>query len=235
MRLAHTAGWLAAFALAAPAPAAQAAPGDPARVGGTTIKVVAGLPAFKGSSAPLGAAERKAMTGPVWRTGCPVGPGSLRKVTARYVGFDGHAHGGAIVVHRVHAAATLRVLRRLYEAHFPIRRMKPIEAYDGSDNASIEADNTSAFNCRAVTGGTGWSEHSYGRAIDLNTIENPYVYADGTTSHPASRTYLARSSIRPGMAVPGGILVRAFAEQGWKWGGNWKGIKDFQHFSPTGR
>ena len=77
-----------------------------------------------------------------------------------------------------------RAFGQLYAARFPIRRMLPIEAYGGSDFRSIEADNTSAFNCRSATGSSHWSEHAYGRAIDLDPIENPYVATDGTHEPP---------------------------------------------------
>ncbi len=223
-----------AASLTSPSPA-LAAPGDPAREGGTTIEVVDDLPAFAGSVRALTKAERKAMTGPVWRKGCPVGLTSLRAVRATHVGFDGAAREGVIVVHRAHAPTILRVLRRLYDQHFPIRRMHPIERYRGSDHRSIEADNTSAFNCRRVTGGTGWSEHAYGRAVDLNPIENPYVHADGTTSHAASEPFLDRADARPGMAVAGSAAVTAFTARGWRWGGTWDSPVDTQHFSTTGR
>ena len=138
------------------------------------------------------------MTGVSWRPGCPVPLRDLRVVTASYRGFDGRAHTGRIVVHRDVARDVLAVLRRLYAAGFPIRRMVPVDAYGGSDFRSIEADNTSAFNCRYVDGTTRWSEHAYGRAIDLNPIENPYVTAAGTTSHAASRPYLRRSPVPAG-------------------------------------
>ena len=88
--------------------------------------------------------------------------------------------------------------------------MTPVDAYGGSDFRSIEADNTSAFNCRFVDGTTRYSEHAYGRAIDINPIENPYVTSAGTTSHPASRPYVRRTPFRPGMAAEGHALVRAF-------------------------
>ena len=120
-------------------------------------------------------------------------------------------------------------------AAIPIRRMVPVDAYGGSDFRSIEADNTSAFNCRFVDGTTRYSEHAYGRAIDVNPIENPYVTRGGTTSHPASRPYLRRTPFRPGMAVEGRALVRAFDAIGWGWGGRWSGAKDYQHFSASGR
>jgi hypothetical protein len=193
------------------------------------------LPPFGGSAGVLSPAVRETMTGVSWREGCPVGLDDLRIVRARYLGFDGRAHMGRIVVHRDVATDVVAVLRRLYAARFPIRRMVPVDAYGGSDFRSIEADNTSAFNCRYVDGTTRWSEHAYGRAIDLNPIENPYVTSGGTTSHPASRPYLRRAPYRPGMAVEGGTVVRAFDAVGWGWGGRWSGDRDYQHFSASGR
>jgi hypothetical protein len=76
--------------------------------------------------------------------------------------------------------------------------------------------------------------HAYGLALDVNPIENPYV-SNGRTSHPASRPYLDRSRRRRGMALRGGVLVRAFKRVGWGWGGDWAEPKDYQHFSSTGR
>jgi hypothetical protein len=192
-------------------------------------------PPFRGFATPLSPAHRATMTGVSWRAGCPVSLDELRLVRTRYLGFDGRAHEGRIVVHRDVASEVLTVFRRLYAERFPIRRMVPVDAYGGSDFRSIEADNTSAFNCRFVDGTTRWSEHAYGRAIDLNPIENPYVTSSGTTSHRASRQYLPRAPYRPGMAVEGGAVVRAFAAAGWSWGGRWSGDRDYQHFSASGR
>ncbi len=174
------------------------------------------------------------MTGVSWRPGCPVSLRDLRVLTTTYHGFDGRPHSGHLIVHRVVAGEVLSALRELYSVGFPIRRMVSVDAYDGSDFRSIEADNTSAFNCRYVDGTTRWSNHAYGTAIDVNPIENPYV-SGGRTSHAASRRYLDRSRRRPGMAVEGGALVRAFDRIGWGWGGRWSGAKDYQHFSASGR
>jgi hypothetical protein len=190
-------------------------------------------PAF--SAARLSPADAGRMTGVSWHAGCPVALRDLRLVTAAYWGFDGRPHIGRIVVHRDVARDVVAVLRRLYAVRFPIRRMVPVDAYGGSDFRSIEADNTSAFNCRYVDSTTRWSEHAYGRAIDLNPIENPYVTSGGTTSHAASRPYLRRAPYRPGMAVEGGTVVRAFDAVGWGWGGRWSGDRDYQHFSASGR
>jgi len=201
----------------------------------TSVAAAAKPPGFGGSVTALPTSLRATMTGVSWHRGCPVGLDELRLVRARHWGFDGRVHTGRLVVARDVARPVLEVLRRLYAAHFPIRRMVPVDAYGASDFRSIEADNTSAFNCRYVEGTTRWSEHSYGRAIDLNPIENPYVTAAGTTSHPASGRFLAREPYRPGMAVDGGAVVREFEKIGWGWGGHWSGDRDYQHFSASGR
>jgi hypothetical protein len=169
------------------------------------------------------------------RDRCPVGPAQLRHIRLSYWGFDGAAHTGTLVVNARAVSDLVRVFSRLYAARFPIRRMRPIDAYGGNDERSLAADNTSAFNCR-YTIGPGprrWSTHAYGQAIDVNPIENPYL--ERGRVHPrAGRAYLNRSRIRPGMAVRGGLLVRAFAAVGWPWGGRWTGTPDYQHFSATG-
>ena len=196
----------------------------------------AGSPAgFRGTISQLDTAQRERMTDVSWRPGCPVSLDALRLLTLTYHGFDGAPHTGRLVVHRDVAATLVGVFRRLYAARFPIRRMRQVDAYGGNDFRSIEADNTSAFNCRFVDGTTRYSEHAYGRAIDVNPIENPYVTRSGTTSHPASRPYLRRTPFRPGMAAEGRALVRAFDGIGWGWGGRWSGVKDYQHFSASGR
>jgi hypothetical protein len=100
-------------------------------------------------------------------------------------------------------------------------------------------DWTAGFNCRPIvtaTGpGSGWSQHSFGLAIDINPIENPTVTAEGTTRNRYARPYTDRADVRSGMVVQGGVVVRAFAAIGWKWGGSWSGAKDYMHFSLTGR
>ena len=164
----------------------------------------------------------------------PVRLRDLRLLTLSHRRFDGEVATGRLIVHADVAREVVSVFRRLYSAGFPIRRMVPVDAYGASDFRSIEADNTSAFNCRYVEGTTRWSEHAYGRAIDLNPIENPYV-SGGRTSHRASIPYLDRSRRRPGMAYEGGAAVRAFDAFGWGWGGRWSSVKDYQHFSASGR
>ena len=170
-----------------------------------------------------------------WHSGCPVAPSALRRVRLAYWGFDGQARTGALIVNESVVRDVVVVFRRLYGARFPLRRMRSIDAYGGNDERSLAADNTSAFNCRFVVGPgpRRWSQHAYGLAIDVNPVENPYL--EGGRVHPrAGRAYLDRSRFRPGMAVRGRVLVRAFAAIGWQWGGRWGGTPDYQHFSSTG-
>jgi hypothetical protein len=170
-----------------------------------------------------------------WRPGCPVGPAALRRVRVTYWGFDDRAHAGTLVADARAVPDLVRVFSRLYRARFPIRRMRPIDAFGGKDERSLAANNTSAFNCRYVVGpgARRWSAHAYGLAIDVNPLENPYL--EGGRVHPrAGRAYLDRSRVRPGMAVSGGLLVRAFTAVGWQWGGRWQASPDYQHFSRSG-
>ncbi|MGD0165996.1 MAG: M15 family metallopeptidase [Gaiellaceae bacterium] len=194
-----------------------------------------GPAAFRGTISPLTPALRAQMTGVSWHRGCPVPLSGLRLLTLSYRGFDRRPHTGHLVVNESVAKQLVAAFRRLFRASFPIRRMQLVDAYGGSDFRSIEADNTSSFNCRTATGSSSWSNHAYGLAIDINPIENPYVTASGSVAHKASRPYVNRSRIRPGMAYPGGTLVNAFRSIGWGWGGSWSGDRDYQHFSYNGR
>jgi len=172
-----------------------------------------------------------------WHHGCPVAPGQLRAIHLRYVGFDHRAHSGKIIVNASVVRKVIKVFAILYRHRFSIRRMTPVDAYHGSDPRSMAADNTSGFNCRlAVSSGPpSWSMHAYGLAIDVNTVQNPYVESPTNVQPKAGRAYLNRSDHRPGMAYPGGILVRAFYSIGWGWGGNWSNGPDYQHFSSNGQ
>jgi Bacterial capsule synthesis protein PGA_cap/D-alanyl-D-alanine carboxypeptidase len=189
---------------------------------------------------PTYAATIDSVPSAVWRrmTGrshdqvrCPVGSTDLRLLTMHYVGFDGRAHTGQMVVHHQHARGLVGVFRELYEARFPIHRMQL--AYGGDDNRSMAADNTSAYNCRMVVGESTFSDHAYGGAVDINPIENPYVTTDGVLPARGRRfadVDRSRDADAPrGVIVADDVVVRAFARIGWKWGGVWNEA-DYQHF-----
>ena len=180
-----------------------------------------------GSIEPVTAADLRHS----YRAGCPVSPARLRTVRVSYWGFDGRPRVGRIVVASRVAPDVLAVFRILWSERFPLRRLRPVSAYRGSDDASMAADNTSGFNCRFVGGTSRWSLHAYGEAIDVNPVENPYVQGS-RVSPSAGRAFLDRSRYRKGMALRGGVLVRAFSSVGWKWGAS---FGDYQHFSTTGR
>jgi hypothetical protein len=173
--------------------------------------------------------------GASWHAGCPVPPERLRSVRLRYWGFDHRRHVGQLIVNVAVVTTVQRAFQQLFADRFPIRRMRPVAAYGGSDNRSMAADNTSAFNCRyAVSNGPrSWSEHAFGEAVDLDPLENPY-HLNGRVLPPAGAPYLDRSRVRPGMVVSGGRPVAIFAGLGWGWGGVWSS-PDYQHFSINGR
>ena len=190
---------------------------------------------FTGTIARIDDATRERMSSS-WREGCPVPLDDLRFLTLSHWGYDGTTHTGELVVHRDAATDLVRVFRRLFEAKFPIRRMRLVDEYGGVDDRSMAANNTSGFNCRDRAGSPGvWSEHAYGLAIDVNPLVNPYVASDGFVDPPAGRPYTDRSRDDLGMIHPGDVVVDAFASIGWEWGGDWTSIKDYQHFSESGR
>jgi poly-gamma-glutamate synthesis protein (capsule biosynthesis protein) len=188
---------------------------------------------FNGSSAPIGDADRARMTCS-WRPGCPVPIEDLRLVSVDHWGYDGLEHRGEVVVHAEYAEAFVGLFHVLFDARFPIERMQLVDVFEGDDHASTLANNTAAFNCRSVVGRPGsWSEHAFGRAIDVNPRVNPYVL-DPRIQHPALAPYLDRSLAEPGMIRAGDAIIAAFVGIGWQWGGTWSS-PDYQHFSATGR
>jgi hypothetical protein len=190
-------------------------------------------PVFHGSISVIDAQLRERMTGSSWHRGCPVRIRDLRLLRLDYWRFDGTVRRGRLIVHEDQAFRVKRVFSKLFDAHFRIKRMRLIDAYDGSDDRSMDANNTSAFNCRFVAGTTTWSQHAYGRAIDINPIRNPYV-AGSHVSPEAGRPYADRSRYAMGMIHGGDAVVSAFAAANWKWGGHWSYPKDYMHFSRNG-
>jgi poly-gamma-glutamate synthesis protein (capsule biosynthesis protein) len=168
------------------------------------------------------------------RAGCPVALADLRLLRMRHWGFDGGTHVGEMVVHADAAQAVVDAFRRLYEARTVVERMRLVDEYGGDDDRSMAANNTSAYNCRTVAGTSTFSQHAYGRALDVNPVQNPYV-TSRAVEPAAGRAYLDRSDVRPGMAVAGGPVVEAFRASGWGWGGDFTSSKDYQHFSANGR
>jgi hypothetical protein len=215
-----------ATATATTAPPAQAARALPARFRGTVSPLPDGL-----------AARMRATT---WHPGCPVALRDLRLLTLRYWGFDGRVHEGPMVVNAAVAPAVVSVFRKLFEARFRIQLMHLAVRYrPDQDDPNDRRNYTDGFNCRPVVTArgplSGWSQHAYGLAVDINPVQNPYVTSDGYVRNLHARPYRDRSLRRPGMIHAGDVVVRAFAAIGWGWGGDWSASKDYMHFSSTGR
>jgi len=207
-----------------PTPAASTSATASAEADPSTAAATPTWPPYAWSARPV-TADR---LGSTYQAGCPVGPEGLRLISVFYVGFDGKPATGELVVAAEIVEDVGETFRELYEARFLVRKMITIEAYGGDDDASMADDNTSAFNCRQTTGGSGWSQHSYGTAIDINPRENPYVRGD-VVLPPRGTDYLDRADVRPGMIVDGDVVVRAFTSRGFEWGGAWTSLKDYQH------
>jgi hypothetical protein len=176
----------------------------------------------------------QAKLGASYQRGCPVPPDRLRLIRMNHWGFDGRVHRGELIVHQGAVRALLHVFGQAFEAQFPIRRMRVMAEYGGSDAAAMADDNTSAFNCRRVTGDPGTqSRHSYGDAVDINPRENPYVDSSGDVHPSAGDRHLDRDRPAKGMIAPGDVIVSGMDKAGWQWGGRWQ-PPDYQHFSADG-
>jgi len=195
-------------------------------------------PRFEGGVSRIGPFMRARLTGRNWRQGCPVGLDDLRQVRVSYWDPEGRVRIGPLILHEMVANDVLWVFRRLFRAEFPMHRIKLPPRYrlprpgDWTDTRN----RTSSFNCRPATGNPGsLSHHSYGWAIDINPLQNPYVSSSGAVLRRAAKPYTDRSRREPGMIHPGDVVVRSFARIGWEWGGDWVTLKDYMHFSLTGR
>ena len=153
----------------------------------------------------------------------------LAYLTVVHVGYDGKRHIGNIIVNKKLADEVLSIFKELYEIKFPIERMELVYNYGGSDELSMRANNTSSFNDRPVSGGTGLSYHQLGQAIDINPLVNPYVKKSVVLPETA-REYTDRTLNVKGMINSDSECVKILKKYGWDWGGDWKSLKDYQHF-----
>ena len=169
-----------------------------------------------------------------WAAGCPVTRARLAWLRVTFWGFDARRHTGELLVNAAVADDLDLVFRRLWDARFPLEQVIVVRSIDEEAPPTGDGNGTGSFVCRAVTGGSGFSQHAYGLAIDVNTFQNPYHSGDVVLPELAS-SYLRRDQVRPGMITADGPVVAAFREIGWSWGGDWNSLKDYQHFSLTGR
>lgn len=170
-----------------------------------------------------------------WHADCPVALDELRYLTVTFIGFDDRAHTGELLVHADVTDDVVRVFAALHAARFPMEELRVIARDELDAPPTGDGNVTSAFVCRPTVGGSRWSDHAFGRAIDVNPFHNPYVRGDLVIPELAG-SYADRSLVRPGMIVPDDAVTGAFAAVGWGWGGDWTGAAtDPMHFSVSGR
>ena len=181
--------------------------------------------------------KQRMIEGHTWHKGCPVALENLRYVRVKHRNFYRSEKMGEIIVHKDVAKDIVKIFRELYNMKYPIRQMRLVSDFRGKDWQSIEADNTSAFNCRNVsTGQKKWSKHAYGKAIDINPIENPFVNKKGHIAHVESYKYKKRKHKNHrftdrAMLLKRDKAVKIFEKHGWQWGGDFSPYKDYQHFA----
>ncbi|MFF3325209.1 M15 family metallopeptidase [Streptomyces sp. NPDC002889] len=209
-------------------------------LGATPAQAAAGTPPSHSFRFPgVGLSPRvtdvsRAELGASYEPGCPVPPARLRLIEMNHWGFDGRVHRGELIVHQDEVRPLLGVFAKAFGERFPIRRMRVMADYGGSDAAAMADDNTSAFNCRRVTGDPRQlSRHSYGDAVDINPLENPYVDSSGAVHPAAARRCLERDRPVRGLITDGDAITTAMEGIGWRWGGRWH-PPDYQHFSADG-
>jgi D-alanyl-D-alanine carboxypeptidase-like protein len=194
-------------------------------------------PAFEGSVRWIDQELREKLIGRTWHPGCPVLIRDLRLVTVSYWTFGDRVKQGPFIINETVADDVLGVFHQLFDAHFPIQKIalaskwRPPRPSDWFSTKNVSA----SFNCRPVTGQTsGFSQHAYGWAIDINPTQNPYVTGDGEVLREACLPYVDRTQHLPGMIHRHDVVARSFAAIGWGWGGDWDSLKDYMHFSLTG-
>lgn len=188
---------------------------------------------FQGSIERITPTEKRWMTGETWHRGCPVPIRSLRLLRMDYFNFDGDVVQGRMVVNRRAASDMLGVLETMFNGEFPLEHVDTLELYPPAERPDKLRNVSVAFNCRVIAGSSTWSQHAYGLAVDINPVQNPWV-SDGKVIPRVGRAYVDRTQHLPGMIHRNDAVVAAFSDIGWGWGGNWRTLKDYMHFSRTG-
>lgn len=173
------------------------------------------------------------MQGKSYKEDCTVPREDLRYVHVLHMGFDGETKEGELVVNKAIADDVCDIFEKLYEADYPIEKIRLVDEYDADDEASMSDNNSSAFNFRFISHTTKISKHGLGMAVDINTLYNPYVKTvDGKRSvEPANASdYVDRSADFPYKIDHDDLCYQLFKEHGFSWGGDWQHSKDYQHF-----
>jgi hypothetical protein len=191
-------------------------------------------PAEERFASTIGPIPAEVQARSTWSPQCPVTLDQLAYVTVSHWGFDGLVHTGELIVDAATAEVIVGVFQTLYSHRFPIEEMRVIHPDELDAPPTGDGNVTTAFVCRPAVGSTSWSMHAYGLAIDINPFHNPYLKGDLVLPELAT-FYLDRERALPGMILDGDPVVAAFGAIGWLWGGDWTTLRDWMHFSTSGR
>ena len=193
-----------------------------------------GVEAQEFSAQPVPDSVFLRMQGRSWPEGCAVRRADLRYLRLSHFDAEKKEHVGEMVCNKAIANDLLEIFRELYRQKYPIQRIRLIDDYEAEDERSMRDNNTSCFCYRKVSGTTKLSKHATGMAVDVNTLYNPYVRTGKNGRRivePATAVkYVDRSKSFPYKIVKGDLLYRLFIRHGFKWGGSWRTVKDWQHF-----
>ena len=186
------------------------------------------------SSQPIPDSVFQRMQGRSWPEGCTIRRADLRYLRLLHYDAEKRQHVGEMVCNKAIADDLIEIFKELYRQKYPIQRIRLIDDYDASDERSMRDNNSSCFCYRRISGTTKLSKHAQGMAVDINTLYNPYVRTGKNGRRivePATATkYVDRRKSFPYKIVKGDLLHRLFLQHGFKWGGSWRTMKDWQHF-----
>ena len=174
------------------------------------------------------------MRGRSYKHDCTIPRSSLRYILCLHRDDGGRSVVGEMVVNKAIAKDVVEIFRQLYEASYPIERMRLIDYWDADDEQAMTANNSSSFNFRFISHTRKVSKHGMGMAIDINPLYNPYTKTlrNGKTivEPAAGKPYLDRQREYKYKITRGDLCCRLFRKYGFRWGGDWKTMKDYQHF-----
>lgn len=181
------------------------------------------------ASYPIPDTVKTRMQGKSMKDHAKISYDQLRYLTLPYYDYDGHIQKGELVCNKRIAHELLCVFRDLFSKAYPINSIRLVDDFDADDEASMQANNTSCFNYRTITGTNTLSQHAFGLAVDINPLQNPFIR--GSHVHPASATeYVDRTKDFPHKIDNNDFCKEVFVSYGFTWGGNWNKNKDYQHF-----
>lgn len=152
---------------------------------------------------------------------------SLVLLDVIYYSTDEKLHKGQILINKEVKKDVEDFFELARKEQFPIKQVIPISEFGWDDDSSMSANNSSAFNYRYIAGTKRLSNHSFGRAIDINPFFNPVIYKKPKKISPDGAKYIPGN---PGVFTSTSKLVKKMKKKGWRWGGDWNSLKDYHHF-----